>query len=131
MLSQIATEQIRDNFYQSQYCGFSVVINKENGFINATKLCSDGNKNFRHWNETKQAKELHLALANHIQSIEIFGEDARQPWTMAQYCPLGQITNFVQTANKSVEDKLISGTYCHPLLIPHIACWVSPSCKHH
>ena len=22
-------------------------------------------------------------------------------------------------------DRLISGTYCHPDLIPHIACWVS------
>ena len=33
----------------------------------------------------------------------------------------------VQTINESEEEKLISGTYCHPLLIPHIGCWVSPS----
>ena len=33
----------------------------------------------------------------------------------------------VQTINESEVEKLISGTYCHPLLIPHIGCWVSPS----
>jgi len=26
----------------------------------------------------------------------------------------------VQTRNRSDEEQLISGTYCHPLLIPHI-----------
>src|SRR6202021_213067 len=31
-----------------------------------------------------------------------------------------------QTENIAAEDKLISGTYCHPDLIPHIACWISP-----
>src|SRR5271156_2247380 len=34
---------------------------------------------------------------------------------------------YVQTLNDSEEQRLISGTYCHPLLIPHIACWVSSS----
>jgi hypothetical protein len=34
--------------------------------------------------------------------------------------------NFIQTKNETDDDKLISGTYCHPDLIPHIACWISP-----
>ena len=127
MFSQIAVHNIRDNFYHSQYGTFSVVIDKDNGFINATKLCSDGNKCFRHWNETKQAKELIAALNNHILSIEAFGEDQRKPWTTSHYCPPGKVSNFIQTANQTDEDKLISGTYCHPLLIPHIACWVCPN----
>src|SRR5438477_11343572 len=29
-------------------------------------------------------------------------------------------------SNLTKTDRIISGTYCHPLLIPHIACWVSP-----
>src|SRR5436190_13316626 len=29
-------------------------------------------------------------------------------------------------SNLTETDRIISGTYCHPLLIPHIACWVSP-----
>ena len=32
----------------------------------------------------------------------------------------------ITTENITAEDKLISGTYCHPDLIPHIGCWVSP-----
>jgi len=34
---------------------------------------------------------------------------------------------FVHNFNHSSTDQLISGTYCHPLLVPHIACWVSPT----
>ena len=126
MLSQIAIHNIRDNFYHTQYGNFGVVIDKNNGFINATKLCSDGHKSFKHWNQTKQAQELIAALNNHILAIETFGEDERKPWTTAHYCPPGKVSIFVQTANKTDEEKLISGTYCHPLLIPHIACWVCP-----
>jgi len=32
----------------------------------------------------------------------------------------------VNPSNATEMDRLISGTYCHPSLIPHIACWVSP-----
>src|SRR5271156_2634396 len=31
----------------------------------------------------------------------------------------------IHTSHQTVVDKVISGTYCHPLLVPHIACWVS------
>jgi len=31
----------------------------------------------------------------------------------------------VQTDNLTEETRLISGTYCHPDLVPHIACWIS------
>jgi hypothetical protein len=31
----------------------------------------------------------------------------------------------IHNAKKTDVEKLISGTYYHPLLIPHIACWVS------
>ena len=32
----------------------------------------------------------------------------------------------VHNFNQTDWSVLISGTYCHPFLIPHIACWVSP-----
>src|SRR3981189_1065548 len=32
---------------------------------------------------------------------------------------------FVKTDNNTPTEQLKSGTYCHPDLIPHIACWVS------
>ena len=33
----------------------------------------------------------------------------------------------VETSKQTLNDKLIAGTYCHILLIPHIVSWVSPS----
>ena len=27
--------------------------------------------------------------------------------------------------NQTDEEYIISGTYCHPSLIPHIVCWIS------
>src|SRR3977135_393397 len=33
----------------------------------------------------------------------------------------------VNTGNKTEIDCIISGTYYHPDLIPHIACWISPN----
>ena len=32
----------------------------------------------------------------------------------------------MRTANQTDSEKAISGTYYHPLIIPHIACWISP-----
>ena len=37
----------------------------------------------------------------------------------------GLVCKRIQTENLSDEERLISGTYSHPLLIPHIARWVS------
>src|ERR1700722_2375837 len=58
MLSELGFQPIRDSFYYGYYGQFRVVIDKQNGYINATKLCSDGGKNFFHWKETKVSKEL-------------------------------------------------------------------------
>jgi hypothetical protein len=46
---------------------------------------------------------------------------------MANYQPVREASYSVQTLNNTEELKLISGTYCHPLLIPHIAFWISPT----
>jgi len=32
---------------------------------------------------------------------------------------------FIKISNNTSTEQLISGTYCHPVLIPRIACWVS------
>ncbi len=40
----------------------------------------------------------------------------------------GSLCKSITTRNISSEDKLISGTYYHPDLIPYIACWMLESC---
>ena len=126
MLSPICFRQIRDNFYFGQYGNFNVVIDKSNGFVNATKLCADGGKKFCHWNETKVSKELINTLQQYNFNIALDDDQTQEPWSIANYSPVGEVTRYIHTLNVSEDDKAISGTYCHPLLIPHIACWVSP-----
>ena len=127
MLSTICVKQIHSDYYAGQYGNFSVVISKENGYINATKLCSDGGKKFYHWNSTKMALEMTEALRQYIYEVAWANDNDTPAWAISQYQPIGEVSYFMKTLNHSEEDKLVSGTYCHPLLIPHIASWVSPS----
>ena len=127
MLSKICFEQIRDNYYHGQYGNFSAIINKETGYVNATKLCNDGGKKFYHWSDSKVSKELIIALKQQVFS-EALGEHCiRDVWSMIPYNPVAEVVKQVFTKNQTNEDKLIAGTYIHPLLIPHVACWVSPA----
>ena len=126
MLSQICFRLIRDNFWHGQYGNFSVVVDKSNGFVNATKLCSDGGKRFHHWGESKMAKELIKTLQQWNCDLALDDEHTREPWSVASYHPVSDVLKYVSTTNVTDDDKAISGTYVHPLLIPHIACWVSP-----
>ncbi len=41
-ITDIAYQQIKDNYYWAQYGDFKVIMNKSTGYINATKLCSLG-----------------------------------------------------------------------------------------
>src|SRR5271167_2776178 len=127
MLSQICFRQIQDNFWYGQYGNFDVVIDKSNGFVNATKLCSDGGKHFYHWKESKVSKELIKTLEQWNFNLALEDDESREPWAISSYAPVKEVVKSVITLNISDEDKAISGTYCHPLLIPHIACWVSPT----
>ena len=61
-LSSICYEQIKDNFYYGLYGDFKIIVDKSTGFFNATKLCKDGNKEFKHWFENKESKKLIVAL---------------------------------------------------------------------
>lgn len=105
-LSEIIFEYIdaEKRYARGKYSEFKVVLNKQ-GYINATKLCKDGNKNFFHWVENKSSKELLEELSSHIGK------------------PMCEIFMKV-SGGKNME---IRGTYVHPLLVPHIASWISPS----
>ena len=70
MLSELGFQPIRDSFYYGYYGQFRVVIDKQDGYIYATKLCSDGGKNFYHWKESKVSKELVSTLQQAIDLDE-------------------------------------------------------------
>ena len=124
MISELVFEQIDGNFWYAAYGPFRVVMMKDTGYINATKMCSSGDKEYRDWAKNKSSRELIQALENQLAL-----ENAQDSVQISN-CRIPRLQNLackhVQTRNRSDEDQLISGTYCHPLLIPHIACWVSP-----
>src|SRR3981189_2598861 len=66
MLSEIAFEQIDGNFWHAAYGPFRVVMMKDTGYINATKLCSSGGKNYCDWSRLKGSHELINAIENKL-----------------------------------------------------------------
>src|SRR3981189_660873 len=77
MISELIFEQIEGNFWYAAYEKFRVVMMKDTGYINASKLCSSGGKEYRDWVKNKSSKELiqaletQLALENTQDSVQI------------------------------------------------------------
>ena len=64
-LSDIAFEQITGNYWYAAYGPFDVIMMKDTGYINATKLCSSGGKDYCDWKCLKSNQELINALEGH------------------------------------------------------------------
>lgn len=57
-LSECIFEHIKDTFYYGLFGDFILIIDKNTGYFNATKLCSLGKKSFKHWNGPERTKKL-------------------------------------------------------------------------
>ena len=115
ILSELIFEQIKDNYWYATYGPFRVVMNKSNGYINATKLCSAGAKNYCNWSRLKGNDQVVILLQKQLekQNSNLALGDANQ-----QICGLAPSACIsIKTGNKSPADQVISGTYCHPELV--------------
>src|SRR3981189_1833077 len=112
-LGDIAYEQIDGKYWFGQYGDFNVVLDKESGYVNVSKLCRDGGKNFSHWKENKFSKELIAAFSLDVPQVRI--RTSQNDWLIIK----------IITQQHTEQDKLIIGSYAHPDLVPHIASWVS------
>jgi hypothetical protein len=101
-LRELVYDDINDEYGYGKYGEFEVIIRKKDGYINITKLCKDGRKEFSEWKRSNFGKKL----------IEFFKEE------------LG-IDIILQTIMGG-KNMIIRGTYIHPDLVPHIAYWISP-----
>ena len=99
--SSLIIEGINERFSWALYGDFRVIMMNSNGYINATKLCQLGGKEFKHWNETKQASELIEEVKKYINNPIIL----------------------IKNNNK----QKVWGTYVHPELLKHIFYWVMPT----
>lgn len=57
-IKEIIFEDINDDYGYGKYGEFEVIINKKTGYINATKLCKDGGKEFRKFFQYDHGKRL-------------------------------------------------------------------------
>lgn len=103
-LRDIAFEPINEDYAWANYGDFKVIMMRDNGYINATKLCDKGGKLFKLWKQNKSAEEL----LDEVSSV------------------VGIPTTDLLTIVKGGNLPLTNGTYAHPDLVPHIASWVSP-----
>ncbi len=82
-----------------------LVIRKEDGYVNAGRLCKAGNKLFSDWYRCNRTKE-YLAILE------------------KQFIKAGITTSLIDN-NKG---KNRHGTYVHPIVAINIAQWISPEC---
>jgi hypothetical protein len=57
-LNDVCFERIRDTFYYGMFGEFKLVVDKKTGCFNATKLCTDGGKQFKNWSRLEKSKRL-------------------------------------------------------------------------
>ena len=107
---------IKDNreYHYAKYGDFIVIMIKSNdftnGFINATKLCQLGNKNYKHWIELKKSKEL----IEFYENIKVAG-----------IATSSNNYKFELNIAGTKENNILSGTYVHKQLILNISIWIS------
>jgi hypothetical protein len=96
-------------YCRGKYGDIDVIIHRETGYFNATKMCQDCKtkngkvKQFSDWNHNIDSKEL---ISEASSSLEI---------------PRDEILMII----KGGKIPIIRGTYVHPILVPHIASWAS------
>ena len=129
MLADIAFEQISGNYWHAAYGPFRVIMMKDSGYINATKLCSSGGKEYNKWARLESSRQLIEALERH-QALENTQASFATPNFTLQNANrhIMRLASppciFVKTTNNTSIEQLISGTYCHPDLVPSIAGWM-------
>ena len=101
-IRQLCIVKINNDYSYGKYGEFCVIIKNSNGYMNATKLCNEAGKNFKHWKTNITSKEL-------IDEVSL--------WVGIPTHTLMEIPNVPNN---------LRGTYVHPDLIPHIASWASP-----
>ena len=101
-ICDVVYEKICEGYWYGMYVDFRVIIKRENGYINGTKLCTDNDKMIKNWLRNASTKVL----------LDKF--KAMNPGVQDQILVKG---------GKIVD---VRGTYIHPLLIPSLVSWVSP-----
>jgi hypothetical protein len=106
-LNDVCYKQIFQNFYFGIFGDFHLVIDKDTGCFNGTKLCMLADKDFSDWTRLSRATRLMTYLQEQTSSSNVVYEMRKGD-------------------NQNSMNKQISGQYVQKDLILDIASWISP-----
>ncbi|CCU55681.1 N1R/p28-like protein [Choristoneura biennis entomopoxvirus] len=106
-LIDVCYEQIKDQYYYGLFGDFKLVIDKNTGCFNATKLCNLGIKQYRDWKRLEKSKDL----------INYINKNQRGDSRVGFYEIKGD--------NNDTLTKQITGQYVPKEIILDIASWIS------
>ncbi|CCU55682.1 N1R/p28-like protein [Choristoneura biennis entomopoxvirus] len=112
-LIDVCYEQIKDQYYYGLFGDFKLVIDKNTGCFNATKLCNLGGKRFSNWSQNIKSIEL----INFLNKNSHYWKSSNENNDNIMY----EITGNRQTEINNI----IIGTYVCEDLILAISTWIS------
>lgn len=112
--NDIVFKNINDDYTWGKCGDFKVIIMKSNGYINATKLCKTSKQ------ATRSTTDFYCWKQN-VSSKKIIEDTSKLIGISSE-----ELFIYIYPGGNSIA-KLIGGTYAHPMIITHIAYWLSPS----
>ncbi|GBN19705.1 Putative KilA-N domain-containing protein 313L [Araneus ventricosus] len=108
-LIDVCYEQIKDHYWYGLFGNFRLIIDRNTGYFNATKLCHEGGKRLDNWLRNKESKKLIDYYSNKNDSSNVRNHFFE-----------------VKKGNKDeIYNKVLSGTYLPKQLILSLALWIS------
>ncbi|GBN65608.1 Putative KilA-N domain-containing protein 313L [Araneus ventricosus] len=108
-LIDVCYQQIRDHYWYGLFGNFRIIIDRNTGYFNATKLCQEGGKRLDNWLRNKESKKL----------IEYYRNKTASSHSKDHLLD-------IKKGNKDeIYNKIISGTYLPKELILSLALWIS------
>ena len=107
----VAFQDVNEEYAWVNYGEFKLLMMKRNGYVNVTKMCDDGGKEFRMWKRNTRSKELiKLLINNDVSSVHNYTDE-------------NDLLIIVSGGNQ--HEAYLRGTYAYPDLVLDIACWLS------
>lgn len=103
-LRAICYENIMENFYNANFIGLQLIVDKSTGYFNATKLCKLDKKSFKKWYRKSSTRNLFKFMKKN----QIYGKYLKYKIT-GSGCGYSKI----------------SGTYLHQCFLLKLAEWIS------
>ena len=72
----VTFQDVNEQYAWVNYGQFKLLMMKRNGYVNVTKMCDDGDKEFRMWKRNTRSKELiNLLINNDISSVHNYTDE--------------------------------------------------------